>query len=110
VGLEDPENELKPDRFFGWDNEKPKRNALVPSFQAKARPITNQEYALYLEETNKQALPASWIYELPTNSITQVNGDKNSHFSGGYLRGKFVRTFFGKLPLAQALHWPAIAS
>ncbi|KAH0556705.1 hypothetical protein GP486_005508 [Trichoglossum hirsutum] len=124
IGLEDLENDLGPDRFFGWDNEKPKRNAVVPGFRAKARPITNQEYARYLEDTNKQELPASWICDPPANNIPQVNGDKGGgHVNGvnghtneagsldrNYLTGKFVRTVFGPVPLAQALHWPVMAS
>jgi len=36
-----------------WDNEKPRRHVHVDSFRAKARPITNGEYATYLVETGK---------------------------------------------------------
>ncbi|KAH0547717.1 hypothetical protein FGG08_000207 [Glutinoglossum americanum] len=116
IGLEDPERVLNTHGFFGWDNEKPQRSTAVASFQAKARPITNQEYVRYLEETNKQALPASWVCEPSPNGISSINGDKNGHAIGSVssnqdnLTGKFVRTFFGKVPLAQALHWPVIAS
>ncbi|KAI9781617.1 MAG: hypothetical protein M1839_005834 [Geoglossum umbratile] len=123
IGLEDPEDDLESNRFFGWDNEKPKRNTVVASFQAKARPITNQEYARYLEATNEQGLPASWISEPYAHGLSQTNGGKDGHANGSsghangskppsqdYLDGKFVRTFFGKVPLAQTLHWPVVAS
>jgi hypothetical protein len=53
IGLEDPENDSKTERYFGWDNEKPRRSAHVKSFRAKARPITNGEYATYLSQTGK---------------------------------------------------------
>ncbi|KAI9683607.1 MAG: hypothetical protein M1829_004911 [Trizodia sp. TS-e1964] len=59
LGLDDPQNDVGPDRFFGWDNEVPARRVKVASFQAKARPITNGEYAKYLEQSNKP-IPASW--------------------------------------------------
>ena len=53
IGLEDPENDFKTIRYFGWDNERPSRTAHVKSFRAKARPITNGEHATYLSETGK---------------------------------------------------------
>lgn len=45
VGLDDPENESGDERYFGWDNEKPRRVVHVKAFRAQARPITNGEYA-----------------------------------------------------------------
>ena len=119
IGLDDPENDLGPERYFGWDNEKPVRNVdIVPAFQAKARPITNQEYAQYLEQTNQHRVPASWALEC---SVTagEVNGiGSNGIYLNGhseplteaYLRGKAVRTVYGLVPLEHALDWPVFAS
>ena len=53
VGLDDAEDDQKTKRYFGWDNERPKREARVHAFRAKARPITNGEYVAYLMETGK---------------------------------------------------------
>lgn len=53
IGLDDPENDFVTKRYFGWDNERPPRLAHVKSFRAKARPITNGEYATYLFQTGK---------------------------------------------------------
>lgn len=60
VGLDDPEDSVNPNLHFGWsvihlpkytqpvltrqrDNEKPVRHIHVHAFQAKGRPITNEE-------------------------------------------------------------------
>lgn len=56
IGLEDPERDYKSQRYFGWDNERPHRSTHVKSFRAKARPITNGEYAAYLSETGKTGM------------------------------------------------------
>ncbi|KAJ9644742.1 hypothetical protein H2199_003705 [Coniosporium tulheliwenetii] len=127
VGLDDPENDNGPDRFFGWDNEKPHRTIHVGAFAAKARAITNGEYAHYVESTGTRKLPASWSEQAIANgfhssgvSNGQVNGHKvNGTFeehrdgisaSGAFLGNKSVRTVYGAVPLAQALHWPVFAS
>jgi formylglycine-generating enzyme required for sulfatase activity len=118
IGHDDPEDDIETDRIFGWDNERPKRSAVVASFQAKARPIINREYARYLEETKKQKTPASWVYEPPvigtaetSNSTDGPDGRANGESAiQNYLTGRYVRTFFGKVPLAQALHWPTVTS
>jgi formylglycine-generating enzyme required for sulfatase activity len=89
VGMNDPENNNPPTRFFGWDNEKPQRSVQVPAFRAKGRAITNAEYAKYLEVTGKPGYPASWT---KTSS------------------GISVRTVYGPVPLKDALHWPVMAS
>lgn len=72
LGLDDPENDTGPERFFGWDNEKPVRKVDVPAIQAKARPITNQEYAQYLNQTHQHGVPASWA--LPTKERYAISG------------------------------------
>ncbi|KAF2467704.1 uncharacterized protein BDR25DRAFT_305450 [Lindgomyces ingoldianus] len=123
IGLDDPESTSGPERYFGWDNEKPKRNVRVEAFSAKARPITNGEYAEYLEKTGKTTIPASWCDKpyafgeaadmVKRDSV--MNG-ANGHANGanGYSRsvtyGKYVRTVYGTVPLQYALNWPVVAS
>lgn len=119
IGLEDPEDNSGPDHHFGWDNEKPPRKVVVPAFKAQARPITNEEYARYLEHTHNSKIPASW-----TEKKTALNGYTNGHINGyfngdlngsiplsrSFLEGKAVRTVYGPVPLKYALHWPVSAS
>lgn len=121
VGLDDPENDDGPDRYYGWDNEKPSRKANVEAFRAKARPITNGEFAEYLEKNHLDALPASWTTSDAlqngqtngvnghTNGVT-VNGTQVGAPSKGFLKGKAVKTVFGNVPLEYALSWPVLAS
>ena len=71
IGLDDPQNDFKSKRYFGWDNERPHRSAHVKSFRAKARPITNGEYATYLTQTNKTG-----TYYVPSTGRTcSINMD-----------------------------------
>ena len=124
VGLNDLENDLEPDRYFGWDNEKPKREVEVPAFEAKARPITNEDYARYLDQTHQGKLPASWASsphkfgsastngapgEHPNANGVYVNG-RSERLTNAYLNGKSVKTVYGPVPLGYALHWPVFAS
>ena len=121
VGLNDLENDLEPDRYFGWDNEKPKREVEVPAFEAKARPITNEDYARYLDQTHQGKLPASWASsprsvstngapgEHPNANGVYVNG-RSERLTNAYLNGKSVKTVYGPVPLGSALHWPVFAS
>ncbi|EZG03293.1 hypothetical protein H106_06780 [Trichophyton rubrum CBS 735.88] len=98
IGLDEPGSDEIPSTSFGWDNEKPRRSAHVPSFMAKARPITNGEYAKYLEECGTEQLPASWVEK------STENGSRN-------IMAKYaVRTVFGPVPLEWALDWPVAAS
>ncbi|KAK7956797.1 uncharacterized protein PG986_006019 [Apiospora aurea] len=60
IGMNDPQEKLDFQGHFGWDNEKPAREAKVHAFQAKGRPITNEEYAQYMYDTKATKLPASW--------------------------------------------------
>ena len=119
VGLDDPENDMGPDRYFGWDNERPARTVEVHEFDAQSRPISNGEYAWFMEVTHKDTLPASW-----TNSGAngELNGSHDSNDANGYQRdilkvaspafveGKAVRTVYGLVPLKYALDWPVMAS
>jgi formylglycine-generating enzyme required for sulfatase activity len=54
IGLDDREKDFESVRYFGWDNERPHRSVRVKTFRAKARPITNGEYATYLLQTGKK--------------------------------------------------------
>jgi len=127
LGLDDPEIEFHVDRHFGWDNEKPSRTVHVHSFSAKARPITNEEYSEYLEANGKSTLPASWCdapYCLDdqkahsrANGVRSdtngANGNTNGVNSAGHpksIKGRYVRTFYGTIPLEYALDWPVVAS
>ncbi|GAB7355923.1 hypothetical protein MBLNU459_g6565t1 [Dothideomycetes sp. NU459] len=113
IGLEDPDDNSGPEHYFGWDNEKPIRTAHVAAFDAKARPITNGEYAHYLEKTGGKGMPASWVSKL---SGTQTNGSTNGHVNGesnpsqSFIEDKAVRTVYGAIPLKLALEWPVSAS
>ncbi|KAF2083585.1 hypothetical protein K490DRAFT_51286 [Saccharata proteae CBS 121410] len=116
-GMDDPENDEGPDRYFGWDNEKPSRKVSVRSFEAKARAITNGEYLEYLAKTASTKWPASWC-EVPESANGTTKGDQNgaSHsvsngaVNGGLGAGLAVRTVFEAVPLKYALHWPVMAS
>lgn len=124
LGLDDPENGSGPNRYFGWDNEKPRRRVVVQPFEAKARPITNEDFAQYFEQTQQQNLPAMWTvssrerggYPIKTEGDSPiqskglyVNGH-NEPLTEAYLNGKSVKTVFGPVPLKYALDWPMIAS
>ncbi|KAF2179994.1 hypothetical protein K469DRAFT_593538 [Zopfia rhizophila CBS 207.26] len=120
LGLEDPETESGPQRYFGWDNEKPQRSVHVKSFMAKGRPITNGEYAEYLENTGTTSIPASWCDTpyMECQGIDDHKGDSviNGHTNGtngnsnSVTDGKFIRTVYGTVPLKYALNWPVVAS
>ncbi|KAI1107028.1 C-type lectin protein [Jackrogersella minutella] len=126
IGLDDPDDVRDSTKHFGWDNEKPSRHVRVHSFQAKGRPITNEEYALYMYNTKSTKSPASWADESPSHSngtnghVTgEVNSDTNGHTNGtsgqqvippSFLEGKAVRTVYGLVPLKYALDWPVFAS
>ena len=122
VGLDDPENDHGPDRYYAWDNEKPQRLVDVPAFEAQARSLTNQDYAIYLSHTGQDAIPASWTSEksshsAPTNQPEVLANEHDSYRYGrcpsvdaAYLAGKSVRTVYGPVPLEHALDWPIFAS
>ena len=122
VGLDDPENEDGPDRYFGWDNEKPQRLVNVPAFEALARPLTNEDYATYLYHTGQDTVPASWVSQKSSHSApvnqreSVVNGHgcyqdgRSPQLTDAYLAGKFVRTVYGPISLEHVLDWPVFAS
>ncbi|KAI9652788.1 MAG: hypothetical protein M1831_006590 [Alyxoria varia] len=123
VGMHDSEVDTGPSRYFGWDIEKPLNKTHVHEFEAKARPITNGEYAYFLQQSGRTDIPASW--KLIEDSETQVNaepveiangtenelpGDAVPEVDKQFLANKAVRTLYGPVPLSLALHWPVCAS
>ncbi|KAI1816902.1 C-type lectin protein [Poronia punctata] len=118
LGMDDPENVEESETYFGWDNEKPARRVHVHSFQAKGRPITNEEYGRYLYETKADNIPASWATK-QDSSPHNNGGGSNGHdqftrdesgLPDSFVREKFVRTVYGLVPLKYALDWPVFAS
>lgn len=122
VGMSDPENNKEPDRYFGWDNEKPERCVHVQGFEAKARPITNEDYGKFLEQTHRDKIPASWACDQDSSSLCKIDADVQANgnqadlnklsppLTKAYLNGKSVRTVYGSVPLKYALDWPVFAS
>jgi L-histidine Nalpha-methyltransferase / hercynylcysteine S-oxide synthase len=123
IGLEDPDNHPGPDRYFGWDNEKPQRVIDVAEFEAQGRPISNGEYASYLKQTRSTAIPASWMMNEPRSKslkcsndgatpkdLTEASQDHTACLRNELLNGISVRTVHGPVPLHYARHWPVMAS
>ncbi|CAM1503087.1 Fc.00g078630.m01.CDS01 [Cosmosporella sp. VM-42] len=133
LGMDDPENGTDRNGDFGWDNEKPSRQAKVHTFQAQGRPITNEEYARYMINHKIEQVPASWSSKPALTNGNSTNGNhanghangnsnghSNGHISGNknsktqvpesFLEGKSVRTVYGLVPLKYALDWPVFAS
>lgn len=119
IGLDDPENDKTTERYFGWDNEKPARSVHVKAFRARARPITNGEYAAYLSKTGKTTIPASWCEKQRLSDAARavekrdstMNGFHNANgASADITDGKYVKTVYGTVPLKYALGWPVVAS
>ncbi|KIW86193.1 hypothetical protein Z517_01588 [Fonsecaea pedrosoi CBS 271.37] len=118
IGLDDAENDSGPERYFGWDNERPSRTVAVHEFEAQSRPISNGEYARFLETTHKDSLPASWAASKADTDLNGTNGTNgvNGHASElqmaspSFVEGKAIRTVYGLVPLKYALDWPVMAS
>lgn len=117
IGLDDPDKDYQTKRYFGWDNERPQRPVHVKSFRAKARPITNGEYAAYLTQTGKTSIPASWCENAYSSEKATTVSKRDSVINGyqngtseGVAQGKYVRTVYGPVPLEFALDWPVMAS
>lgn len=123
IGFDDSEDDLGPDRYFGWDNEKPSRRITVDEFQALGRPISNMEYAEYLRETHSTAIPASWTITtsgttssdcsdkvVTANGLSDTDRDHTACPRYDLLKDISVRTVHGPIPLRYARHWPVMAS
>ncbi|KAK9441665.1 DUF323 domain protein [Metarhizium brunneum] len=117
LGMNDPESGTD-NVHFGWDNEKPARKVQVHAFQARGRPITNEEYAQYLYTTNAAKIPASWSSNGLTNGTHKPKGANGTNgykavpttLPDSFLSDKSVRTVYGLVPLKSALDWPVFAS
>lgn len=119
IGADDPENNLPPDRYYLWDNERPARLVTVQSLEAQSRPISNGDYAKFLESTHRDTLPASWISTIANGSaVHNLNGSNGVNGScealdgpsKQFLKGKALRTVYGPVALEYALDWPVMAS
>ncbi|OKL57444.1 hypothetical protein UA08_07164 [Talaromyces atroroseus] len=113
VGLDDSDLSSMPKESFGWDNEKPKRNVAVHSFEAQGRAITNREYAHYMKEAGIHRIPASWVIQAANSWNNTFNGLHTNGVSNGHgntMDEYAVRTVFGLLPFAWAADWPVMAS
>ena len=119
IGTDDAENDFPPDRYFVWDIERPSRTVQVSKFEAQSRPISNGEYAYFLEQSHAKGLPASWTNQIYQNGVNGVmtNGISNGVYTGAlgmpsheFMNGKAVRTVFGQVPLKYVLDWPVMAS
>lgn len=112
IGLDDSDSNVLPKDSFGWDNEKPQRSVHVHEFEAQARPVTNGEYAKYLQANRLRELPASWTlvhseHNYPvSNGITESSPGATQDFMNNFA----VRTVFGSVSLDLAQDWPVIAS
>jgi formylglycine-generating enzyme required for sulfatase activity len=85
VGMDDPE-EAKTGEFYGWDNEKPRRSISHGNVALQSRPISNGEFAAFLDAHPDRSTPESWT------------------------ASRQVRTVFGPVPLEDAASWPVAAS
>jgi formylglycine-generating enzyme required for sulfatase activity len=114
LGLHDDDRDVDTRRYFGWDNEKPQRQVDVHAFTVQARPITNGEYADYLDAVGSKSMPASWTTSKRRHD--SLNNDTENGMTNGASNGesasdgKSVRTVFGPVPLKFALDWPVMAS
>lgn len=112
VGLDDQYQIAVPKDSYGWDNEKPQRKITVHSFEAQGRPITNGEYAKYLQANTLRAIPASWllVHADQDYPIAKGIGRSSPSATDEYVNNFAVRTVFGSVPLELAQSWPLIAS
>lgn len=120
IGLDDLDSDKITERYFGWDNERPSRSAHVKPFRAKARPITNGEYATYLTKTGKTVIPASWCEQQYVSEVARAANKRDSVINGipngtngagvNIVNDKYVKTVYGTVPLVYALDWPVVAS
>ena len=83
----DPDNEKGPDRYFGWDNEKPERHLAVNAFEAKARPITNEDFARFLDQTHNDNFPAAWTTHKDTSAPPCADNAAMANGNGVYMNG-----------------------
>lgn len=105
-GFSDPENDEGPDRFFGWDNERPPYQVDVQAFEAQARPVCNGEYAIYLVQTGKD-VPITWISKTP---YVPTEKENTASTLNSFLERNSIKTVYGPVSLKLASDWPVMAS
>ncbi|THC90549.1 hypothetical protein EYZ11_009990 [Aspergillus tanneri] len=112
IGLEDQDDGSLPQATFGWDNEKPERVVAAEAFEAQARPITNGEYAKFLQAKQLRRWPASWALSHCDENFPISSGVSQSslHASRDFMSNFAVRTVFCLVPLELAQDWPVMAS
>ena len=122
IGMNDPDDDSTPVRYCGWDIEKPQREVSIAAFEAQARPLTNEDYARYLSNTNQDKLPASWLRvnpdaktAEPRNALNFSDTEKhiNGHsepFTNTFTKSISIKTVYGPVPLEYGLDWPVFAS
>ncbi|KAJ5488782.1 Ergothioneine biosynthesis protein 1 [Penicillium diatomitis] len=112
IGLNDVDEDSVPRESFGWDNEKPQRVVEVDAFEAQARPVTNREFAKYLQVHHSRAIPASWKLVHADREFAITNGvdESGSRATDDFMSNFAVRTVFGPVLLSLAQDWPVMAS
>lgn len=117
IGLDDVDETRLPQASFGWDNEKPQREVTVGAFESQARPITNGEYAKYLQATGNQNYPASWMFSSEQKGSivkgigsTGAQAGSSSTVASLPLDRVSIRTVFGPVSFQMAQDWPLSAS
>ncbi|PWY89039.1 N-methyltransferase [Aspergillus heteromorphus CBS 117.55] len=108
IGLDDGGDSV-PSASYGWDNEKPRRTIAVGAFEAQARPITNGEYAKFIQANQLAQKPESWVLVQPDETSNGI-GQNGTHPARDFVSNFAVRTVFGPVPLEFAQDWPVIAS
>ena len=112
IGLDDSDESAVPRASFGWDNEKPSRIVTVHAFEAQARPVTNGEYAKYMQANKLREAPASWIlmHENEDYPIPEAVNGHSVAATKDFMSNFAVRTVYGSVPLELAQDWPVTAS
>lgn len=117
IGFDDPESDDGPNRFFAWDNEREPYLAETMSFEAQARPVSNEEYAIYLYKTGINVMPATWTVNPQASAETLGNGTVSQLVTNSsddhvrqFIDSHAIKTVYGPVPLAFALDWPLMAS
>ncbi|KAJ9057603.1 hypothetical protein DSO57_1021016 [Entomophthora muscae] len=94
LGIDDKEelDELHSPTTYGWDNESPSREVMVPNFHLDSRPVTNGEFLDFLKATINLNYPASWIpIDLPQFTFQ-------------------VMSFNGPVSMERAINWPVMVA
>lgn len=103
-------NAMLGDPEFGWDIESPPNTVSVAPFSVRAGPVTNGDYATYLDALAAQgkaaAVPASWV------ELGEGGGGSSgaAHGPGSVCERYGVKTLYGPVRMEVAHLWPVQAS